>query len=174
MPKQFKVIPLGMVLLAGGLGGYSFSDPLSPSKNPSDTLVSQNSNSSSLRDLEVSVELKINQHRQSQGLSSLRSDQRISDQARAHSEAMAKGQVPLGHDGFEQRVKSTGILYTKVAENVAVNQGHSDPATQAVQSWLKSSGHRQNIEGSYDLTGVGVAKNSAGEYYFTQIFIKER
>jgi uncharacterized protein YkwD len=27
--------------------------------------------------------------------------------------------------------------------------------------------------GDFNLTGIGVAKNRAGEYYFTQIFIKE-
>jgi uncharacterized protein YkwD len=28
--------------------------------------------------------------------------------------------------------------------------------------------------GNYDLTGIGVASNSQGEYYFTQIFVLKR
>ena len=66
------------------------------------------------------------------------------------------------------------IAYSAAAENVAYNSGYSDPATQAVQGWLKSTGHRQNLEGNYNLTGIGIAKNAKGEYYFTQIFILSR
>jgi uncharacterized protein YkwD len=29
------------------------------------------------------------------------------------------------------------------------------------------------MEGNYNLTGIGVAKNAEGEYYFTQLFILE-
>jgi uncharacterized protein YkwD len=54
---------------------------------------------------------------------------------------------------------------------VAFNQGHRDPAAVAVQGWLESPGHRENIEGPYELTGVGVASNAKGEVYFTQIFV---
>lgn len=61
-----------------------------------------------------------------------------------------------------------------MAENVTYNQGFSDPVTQAVDGWLKSTGHRQNIEGNFTLTGIGLAKNSSNEYYFTQIFVLER
>jgi uncharacterized protein YkwD len=28
--------------------------------------------------------------------------------------------------------------------------------------------------GAYDLTGIGIAKNAKGEYYYSQIFIKRR
>ena len=86
---------------------------------------------------------------------------------------MANGAVPFGHDGFEQRVQALAkaIPYKAAAENVADNQGYNDPATQAVQGWLKSDGHRRNIEGQYNLTGIGIALNANGEYYFTQIFV---
>jgi uncharacterized protein YkwD len=57
------------------------------------------------------------------------------------------------------------------AENVAFNQGHRDPAADAVRGWLASRGHRENIEGPYELTGVGVVSNAKGEFYFTQIFV---
>ncbi len=50
----------------------------------------------------------------------------------------------------------------------------NDPAGAAVNAWLASTGHRQNIEGDYHLTGVGVASpdNDSLTFYFTQIFIK--
>ncbi len=130
----------------------------------------------SRQSLEQSVLTQINQYRQSRRLPPLTPDSRISTQAQAHSQAMASGRVPFSHNGFQQRVQviARSIPYAGAAENISYNMGHPDPATQAVQSWLKSSGHRKNIEGSYDLTGIGVAQNSKGEYYFTQIFIKRR
>jgi uncharacterized protein YkwD len=87
---------------------------------------------------------------------------------------MASGRVPLGHSGFQQRVQMIGIPFRGAAENVAYNMGYSDPAKQAVDGWIKSTGHRTNIEGNFNLTGVGVVRNARGEYYFTQIFIRQR
>lgn len=119
-----------------------------------------------INELEKSVHQQINQYRQSLNLSPLQLDPLISKQARTHSENMAQGIVPFGHDGFEQRVKALAdsIQYRHVAENVAYNQGYSDPVGQVVQGWINSSDHRHNIEGNYDLTGIGVAKNDRGEY----------
>ena len=130
----------------------------------------------SLQTLEQAVLTQINQHRASLKLPPLTLNATISEQARAHSQAMANGQVPFSHNGFQQRVATIArtIPYSRAAENVAYNQGYSDPVSQAVQGWLQSTGHRQNIEGSFDLTGIGIAKNAKGEYYFTQIFIRRR
>ena len=130
----------------------------------------------SMTSLEQKVQVQVNQYRASRNLLPLTLDSRISAQARAHSQAMAAGTTPFGHEGFSQRVQAIAksIPYSAAAENVAYNQGYSDPVTQAVQGWLHSTGHRTNIEGQYDLTGVGIAKNSKGEYYFTQMFIRRR
>lgn len=73
-----------------------------------------------------------------------------------------------------ERVQAIAIPYRAAAENVAYNRGYTDPVAKAVEGWLNSSGHRRNIEGNYNLTGIGVAKNSQGAYYFTQIFILKR
>jgi hypothetical protein len=35
----------------------------------------------------------------------------------------------------------------------------------------RCGGRRENIEWPYELTGVGVVSNQAGEVYFTQIFV---
>ncbi|MBD2388379.1 CAP domain-containing protein [Cylindrospermum sp. FACHB-282] len=124
--------------------------------------------------IEASVFEQINQYRASQGLAALTRNSAIDTQARTHSKNMASGQVPFGHNGFQQRVQATGISYSAAAENVAYNQGVSDPATAAVQGWLKSSGHLANIKGNYNLTGIGVASNSQGRIYFTQIFLRSK
>ena len=36
---------------------------------------------------------------------------------------------------------------------------------------LASPAHRENLEGPYDLTGIGVARSRSGEVFFTQFFV---
>ncbi|WP_017294640.1 CAP domain-containing protein [Geminocystis herdmanii] len=124
--------------------------------------------------LEKSIHQKVNQYRQSKKLSPLKFDSRISEEARKHSQNMANKTVPFSHQGFETRVVNTRINYRSVAENVAYNQGHKNPDQVAVDGWIKSLGHQKNMVGNFNLTGVGVAKNAQGEYYFTQIFMLEK
>ena len=128
-----------------------------------------------LTDLVQQVHQQINEYRKSLNLAPLKLNAQISKQAKNHSEKMARGVVKFSHKGFENRIEALAddISYRSAAENVAQNMGYDDPASQAVTGWIKSEGHRQNIVGNYNLTGIGVAKNQQGEYYFTQIFILE-
>src|SRR5262244_1884707 len=123
--------------------------------------------------LEREVQELMNRHRTARGLPALTSDARISRQARLHSIAMATGTTPFGHQGFERRVHvlAETVSCRQSAENVGFNYGYDDPAAVAVRDWLGSSGHRENSEGPYELTGVGAARNAAGEVYFTQMFV---
>jgi uncharacterized protein YkwD len=177
--KRLKQIIFGVLVFAGGLSScdssLSIGQPL-PSSSPPPSTVAQRSNSNQFATLEQSVHQQVNRYRQSRNLPPLTLDSRISQQARVHSEAMASGRVPFSHNGFDARVRAIAqsIPYRRVAENVAYNQGYSDPGQQAVEGWIKSSGHRQNMEGQFDMTGIGITKNAKGEYYFTQIFIKRR
>ncbi|WP_416669281.1 CAP domain-containing protein [Egbenema bharatensis] len=130
--------------------------------------------SSSIAELERATFQQINQHRRQNGLAALQRNSVINQQARQHSQAMANSRK-LSHDGFSSRVRVIGnrIAYKSAAENVAFNQGFSNPVAQAVNGWLRSPGHLKNIVGNYNLTGIGVAKNNQGEFYFTQIFIRQ-
>lgn len=173
MQKQFTILSLG-VLLMGSFGCQVWAKNLSVKPTPVTVAAAPSPTHSAL---EQSVHTQINKYRQSKGLAPLTLNATISDQARAHSQAMAQGKVPFSHQGFETRVRviSQKVPYRGAAENVAFNKGYSDPATQAVQGWLKSPGHLKNIQGGqYNLTGVGVVKNAKGEYYLTQIFIQRR
>jgi uncharacterized protein YkwD len=122
--------------------------------------------------LEQSVQKKINAYRATRGLPALPLNATISNVARTHSQNMASGKVPFGHQGFQTRIQtlSKTFVFRAAGENVAYNRGFSDPAATAVNGWLKSAGHLTNIIGNYNLTGIGVATNSKGEYYFTQFF----
>lgn len=136
--------------------------------------VAQTSPTNSVDAIEKAVYNQVNQYRASRGLPPLSTNTRMSEQARLHSQNMASGKVAFGHQGFAGRVTAVAIAYSSAAENVAYNQGYRDPATVAVQGWIKSTGHRQNMESNFNLTGIGVATNAKGQYYFTQMFIRSR
>lgn len=179
----FTGIALSTVFLTGGLGvsvnaKTSNSTPQSTPKvlvNAPQTSIHL-AQTNTLTSIEQAVHAQINKYRQQRNLPALKLDERISNSARIHSQNMASGAVPFSHNGFQERVQAIAkvIPLSAAAENVAYNMGYSDPATKAVQGWLNSTGHRQNIEGNYNQTGIGVAQNSKGEYYFTQIFIRKR
>ena len=174
MSQSFLRMAMGISILFGGL---VFSLPNSSYHGEIFTMAnSQTESFASLRAIERAVYNQINEYRESQGLNPLTLNDNISGQARFHSQNMADGDVLFSHNGFEQRIEAiaTVISYQGAAENVAFNQGYPDPAARAVQSWLNSPGHLQNIQGDFDLTGVGVAQNPQGEYYFTQIFVLQR
>lgn len=127
-------------------------------------------------EIEQRVHTLINGYRVEQGLAPLTLSDIITTQARNHSNDMADGSVEFSHDGFKDRVDAikTQIAISSVGENVARNSGYSDPARIAYDGWLNSEGHRENIEGDYDLTGIGVAQSRSGVYYLTQLFAKRR
>ena len=127
-----------------------------------------------MNSLELATYNLVNKYRQSRSLAPLVADPDISAQAKAHSEDMARS-GNMNHDGFNQRADlvSKTIVYRSAAENVAFNAGHAQPDLIAVKGWIESPGHQHNMVGRYDLTGIGVAKNAKGEYYFTQIFIRK-
>jgi uncharacterized protein YkwD len=121
-------------------------------------------------ELEVSVE--VNFYRQELDLPPMTLYESFSVLAREHSEAMAAGEVLLGHVGFMQRYQwATSVSrITAGAENVGMNFASEDPALMAVEGWLNSEGHLDNIKGDYNMTGVGVAVDEDGMVYLTQLF----
>lgn len=122
--------------------------------------------------IEEEVLEQINEYRASQGLSPLALSRELTEMAREHSYNMAEEIVPFGHDGFLNRARQAfkTIRCSRFAENVAFNQGATDPATTAVKGWLASKGHHRNIVGRYDKTGIGIAQDDEGRIFFTQIF----
>jgi uncharacterized protein YkwD len=152
----------GIVLLLGSLVGCAL-----PREN-----VTAGGRTSELWGVEQKVFELVNQYRVSKNLPLLTPNEIIAEQARTHSRAMAKKRIPFGHQGFAERVDriSRFLPLRAVGENVGSNKGYPDSAEQAVAVWLKSRDHRRNIEGSFLLTGIGVARDSKGTYYFTQIF----
>ncbi len=121
--------------------------------------------------VEVEILSLINAHRQDLGLNSLESNALMNEEARKHSYNMSIGNVPFGHQGFEERVEviQSELGGNGFAENVA--KDYPD-AESVVEAWLESNGHKRNIEGEkYNLSGLGVVQDENGMLYFTQIFI---
>jgi len=121
--------------------------------------------------MEIQILQFVNEDRKQHGLAILQLNSMESSLAARHSHDMASGKVKFGHDGFNARArtiqKSLGSM--EVGENVA-----SGPMTarEVVDGWLKSPGHKKNIEGDFTLTGIGYARDKKGDIYFTQIFSK--
>ncbi|MFT4023851.1 MAG: CAP domain-containing protein [Flavihumibacter sp.] len=124
-----------------------------------------------LSNMEADIVAEVNRYRQSKGLAPLRVNSIIATEAALHSQKMARHQVGFGHDGFKDRVsRINSRLDGSMAsgENVAAG---TMTARDVVQSWLKSKVHRENIEGRFNLTGVGISRDTRGTIYYTQIFI---
>ena len=131
------------------------------------------SNDSPPEDVEKELFKLFNDYRLSAGKSELTRNETIDAIARSHSQDMADGKVPFGHDGFYDRIALIGqtIPWRAAAELIAL----SGNAKEAVDSWIQSNEHRANLEGDYELGGVGVVKAKTGSsFYTTQILIKPR
>lgn len=141
-------------------------------KSPSGAPTTNNSTSPTSSKFADDILENVNQYRHTKGLKPLVMNNVISAEARKHSEDMANDRMAFGHDGFDariQRISSQLGAARQSAENVALGDLS---AQQVVSNWINSPGHRQNIEGNFTLTGIGVAKNKKGVTYFTQIFIR--
>lgn len=120
-------------------------------------------------EIEQSVLSQINAYRLSHHLSALKINPTMSAQAKKHSQDMAIHRMPFGHNGFSKRIKivaSSLDNFRGGAENVAYNYKPSI----VTQKWLESPGHKRNIDGHYNLTGIGIARDKQGKIYYTQLF----
>jgi len=121
-------------------------------------------------DDELDTHDRIDAYRGEEGLGALATDELLGELAREHSEDMLSGAVPFSHDGFDGRADAMfDAGFVGAAENVAVNSGFTDPVGTAVQGWLDSPGHHENIVGDWTHAGVGIATDGE-QYYFTQLF----
>lgn len=92
--------------------------------------------------------------------------------AKKHCEDMAERDyfshdTPEGKSPFD-RMKESGIRYVYAGENIAA--GHYSPE-EAVNSWMKSDGHRENIlSPNYKSLGVSFARGGSYGIYWAQEF----
>lgn len=112
----------------------------------------------------------VNEYRVSINLSKLVHEDNSYYHATQHSLLMVS-KKDISHANFEKRAseisRRTGAVL--VAENVAKDYLTNQ---EALEGWLKSEGHKKNIEGDFTHTAVSIQKDDNGNRYFTQIFYK--
>jgi len=114
----------------------------------------------------------INNYRLRHLLLPLKLDEQLNQIALEHSQNMAQHTVPVGHTGFQERFSKirAKIPGTRLAaENVAAGYNNVD---LVISGWINSPGHRQNILGRYNLTGIAIAYDKHNTPYYTQVFAK--
>jgi uncharacterized YkwD family protein/spore coat assembly protein SafA len=116
----------------------------------------------------------VNVERSKKGLQALAKNWELSRVARYKSADMAnKGYFshtsPTYGSPFKM-METFGIRFSSAGENIAYGQRTPQ---EVMNGWMNSPGHRSNIlSPSYTQIGVGMAKNSSGVLYWTQMFIK--
>jgi uncharacterized protein YkwD len=126
--------------------------------------------------LEQAVADRVNGIRRDQGRAPLRVDGALAAVAREYSCGLAR-RGTLSHAGPEggtvaDRVRAAGKRFAAVGENLASNTNVRDPVATAVEGWMRSPGHRDNIlEPSFTETGVGVCR-AGDSVYVTQVFLR--
>jgi uncharacterized protein YkwD len=122
----------------------------------------------------------LNEKRAAKNLPALQWDEDVAKIARMHSENMAKYKF-FSHTGLDgtmvnDRADLCGVSRWKaIGENIAFNRGYDKPADFAVERWMNSISHRENIlNDRWKQSAVGVAVADDGSYYFTQVFLARK
>jgi uncharacterized protein YkwD len=126
---------------------------------------------------EQRVHLRVNKVRAERGLKALTLDEKLSEVARTFSCRLARddffGHVSPSGEGLSDRLRASGHDVRAAGENIARHNA-KNPVERAVQGWIKSPGHRDNMMSrDFTMTGVGVCVRGT-MYYFTQIFVRPR
>lgn len=121
--------------------------------------------------IESEILSRINDHRVANGYSPLNKLQVIKSQTNNHTNYMID-KNKVSHDFFYQRKEylNKNASAVNVGENVAY--GYSS-AESVVNAWLRSEGHKKNIEGDFTHFDITAEKGANGKWYFTNIFVKK-
>jgi uncharacterized protein YkwD len=122
----------------------------------------------------------INQKRAEFGLSPIAWSDEVAKIARVHSENMVKFKF-FGHRDAEgkmvnDRADAIGLRrWTLIGENIAYNRGYKNPVEAAIEKWMLSPSHRDNLLGdNWRESAIGIAVTDDGTFYFTQVFLKRK
>lgn len=178
--RLWQVIGASLILLTSGCEAIRESLPpsLPPLPLPSSSTQQPPSpaQSGATAEMEAQVRAKINAIRQEKSLAPLRNNEKLAKIARDYSRRMAEQNFfshtsPAG-DTAADRVRSAGIFYLMLGENLFTSTNIAQPVPAAVQGWMDSPGHRENIlRSEYRETGIGVWQQG-NTYYFTQLFMR--
>lgn len=130
---------------------------------------------STIKSMEYQVVKLVNVQRSQNGLPLLTHNWQLSRVARYKSQDfIAKNYFdhtsPTYGSPFTM-MQNFGLSFSAAGENIAFGQRTPE---EVMNAWMNSPGHRANILSRvYSDIGVGLAKDSAGRCYWTQMFIKK-
>lgn len=119
----------------------------------------------------------INQQRARLNLELLTWSDEVANIARKHSEDMATfnffSHTDLNGLMVNDRADMFGVSkWQAIGENIAYNRGYNNPVEFAVERWMQSPSHRDNLLNSrWKESGIGIAVTDNGTYYFTEVFL---
>lgn len=121
--------------------------------------------------IELETMKLINEYRVSIGLNVLEKINHVSFKSEEHDDYMIANNV-VNHNDFESR--STNIIKVLHAKNVSENIAYNyTTAKGAFEAWLRSEGHKKNIEGDFTHFGISIRESpTTGKKYYTNIFVK--
>jgi uncharacterized protein YkwD len=164
MPREARLAVWLIVLVSA----CATPTPASPTEVPEAPAVGGSS------DIASTLVQLTNAERSNAGRPALRSSGRLMEAAQLHADQMARlGRLEHVISGApyprpEDRLAAAGYQWSAYAENIAMGQGS---ATAAMDSWMRSSGHRANIlNANVTEIGIGFARDSAGRPYYAQVF----
>lgn len=129
---------------------------------------------SDVKAIELKVVELVNKVRAQNGLGALTNNWQLERVARYKSTDMMNKKYfshisPTYGSPFTM-MENFGIKFSAAGENIAMGQKTPD---EVMKDWMNSPGHRANIlSPNYNQIGVGLAKDSYGRTYWTQMFIK--
>ncbi|MDY0089468.1 MAG: CAP domain-containing protein [Flavobacteriaceae bacterium] len=160
--KMFRtLLPIAILFVLASCSSESASEDIENTK------VEQYS----YNDVELDMMARINQYRTDNGLEPLLPIEHISFKSGEHNDYMIQNDV-VGHYQFQSRSQNIKQVLgaVTVSENLAYNYNTNNAALNA---WLNSDGHRENIEGDYTHFGISIKTNpDNGRKYYTNIFMK--
>ena len=163
MPRQRQFLCIATVICVIGLGSLP-ARSMGPSKT----------RPVSASAVATEVVHLTNVERTRDGRTALRASPRLMRAAQIHAEQMARaGQMAhvlpsATYPRTDDRLAAADYRWQTYGENVALGQSN---ATEVLQSWMHSPGHRTNIlNRDFTEMGAGYAIDRAGRPYYVQVF----
>lgn len=122
----------------------------------------------------------VNQKRAEAGLKPLAWSDQLEAIARFHSADMAEldyfsHRSPKGKVVSDRADDAKIGNWRAIGENIAFNRGYKDPIAKAVDLWMNSPSHKNNLmSDNWKESAIGVAIAEDGSYYFTQVFLTRK
>ena len=128
-----------------------------------------------ITDFEKKIHTAVNTYRAKKSLPAITLQYLMVDDAQAHSGKMANGTTPYGVNSTDQVMVDLNTLKNNLggdAMGAVVQYSESENADTIVNRMVRDSQKRLVIEGNFNQTGVGSAKDATtGRWYVTQLFI---